>query len=601
MAEIYSELLEIWCESLLKLQVKETKMNGLHGGIMCPSCSRIHGRASDAIYPFLYMAHIHNNEKYLDAAISLFDWSKHISRPDGSWICETSSDWKGITVFGAIQLGEALKYHGVILDHQTYSSWINRLRSAAEYLYHNIKMSTGNINYPITCSCAMALAGEVLDEPRYTLKAHELAHNALKYFTANGLVFGEGSPQTGITKRGCRPVDLGYNVEETLPGLVQYSLLTRDDEVLQTVIEGLKQHLEFMLPDGAWDNSWGTRSFKWSYWGSRTSDGCQAGYALLKDHDPVFAEAALRNAILLKKCTHEGILYGGPHYQSRGYLPCIHHTLFHAKAFASVLDHKAQTTDDAANRVAIPREKAVGVREYKEINTWLVSKGEWKATVTAYDWEYMKESHASGGAISLLWHDKAGCLIAGSLTEYQMEEENNMQLPIDTRHMCITPRLEFRHAGEYYRSINDIDAVVTFTQNEDEINFFVKGKLVDKDHKNPETGEVGFEMEYVFSPDSLKIFISVLPGNNTRDIFYHLPVISEHLELVKHTSEQCFTVYKDNCQVVVEANTVLAVQGGEEKERIFNLVPGFEAVPLFIRLPSDGNAKLQLKVEMGEN
>jgi hypothetical protein len=28
-------------------------------------------------------------------------------------------------------------------------------------------------------------------------------------------------------------------------------------------------HLEFMLHDGAWDNSWGTRNFKWTYWGNR--------------------------------------------------------------------------------------------------------------------------------------------------------------------------------------------------------------------------------------------------------------------------------------------------------------------------------------------
>ena len=33
-----------------------------------------------------------------------------------------------------------------------------------------------------------------------------------------------------------------------------------------------KKHLEFMLPDGAWDNSWGTRSFKWTYWGVKSSN-----------------------------------------------------------------------------------------------------------------------------------------------------------------------------------------------------------------------------------------------------------------------------------------------------------------------------------------
>ena len=43
------------------------------------------------------------------------------------------------------------------------------------------------------------------------------------------------------------------------------------------VATSLRAHLEFMLPDGAWDNSWGTRNYKWTYWGSRTSDGTVPG------------------------------------------------------------------------------------------------------------------------------------------------------------------------------------------------------------------------------------------------------------------------------------------------------------------------------------
>ena len=71
-----------------------------------------------------------------------------------------------------------------------------------------------------------------------------------------------------------------------------------------------------MLPDGAWDNSWGTRNNKWSYWGSRTSDGCQPGYGLLAKKSPEFAEAVRRNTRLLKACTHDGLLHGGPMFNS---------------------------------------------------------------------------------------------------------------------------------------------------------------------------------------------------------------------------------------------------------------------------------------------
>lgn len=90
------------------------------------------------------------------------------------------------------------------------------------------------------------------------------------------------NPATGLTSpNGCKGVDLGYNVEETIPSLVGYALVTGDKEALDIMEKTMKVHIEFMLPDGAWDNSWGTRNFKWTYWDSRTSDGCQAGFAAL--------------------------------------------------------------------------------------------------------------------------------------------------------------------------------------------------------------------------------------------------------------------------------------------------------------------------------
>ena len=109
-------------------------------------------------------------------------------------------------------------------------------------------------------------------------------------------------------------MDLGYNVEESLQALVMYGKLSGNHEVLETVNQMLAAHLEFMLPDGAWDNSWGTRNFKWTYWGSRTSDGCQTAYALMADNDARYYKAAIRNTQLMQRCTYNGLLTGGPHY-----------------------------------------------------------------------------------------------------------------------------------------------------------------------------------------------------------------------------------------------------------------------------------------------
>jgi len=588
----YQGLLKSWCDAMLELQVTEIKKEGIYGGIMCPSCSRIHGRSLDALYSLMHMAHSTNDRKYLDAAKLLFDWSSHVSRPDGSFINDTSAIWKGITVFSVIQLGEAILNHGSILETDVLTKWKERLRSAAEFLYSFINMTVSNINYPITCSAALAVAGTVFEEPRYFEKARELAHMSLEYFTPNNLLYGEGKPHTAITPKGGRPVDLGYNVEESLGGLTMYGLLTNDTVVLDKVTEALEAHLEFMLPDGAWDNSWGTRSSKWTYWGSRTSDGCQIAYGLLGDHNPVFAEAAHRNLMLYKECTHDGLLHGGPHYNNIGELPCVHHTFTHAKALATILDHDACGTGKLQS-IKIPREIASGVREYPEINTYLIAIGQWRATVTDSDWEYVNNGNASGGAITMLWNQKVGPLLTGTMTEYQTIEPNNMQIPIGLNHECLTPRLQYQENGILYKSINNFTAKMTNTSNKDEITVDVKGRLTDNKRNDPQSGEISYDMTYIFRPDTVEIQIDV---KSDLGVVYHLPVISKHQEVITILGENSFAISKADAKVIISANTQLEIQDNYKSKRIYNLAPGFEAIPMVVNIIPGKITAITIKV-----
>ena len=119
----YFNLLKQWCDSLLKLQINEIKSPGIYGGIMCPACSRIHGRCADAVYPIMYMAHKTGEKRYLDAAVKLQAWAEHMSSPDGSWVNETENLWKPITVFGVLSLGEAIRHHGMLLEKEVLESW----------------------------------------------------------------------------------------------------------------------------------------------------------------------------------------------------------------------------------------------------------------------------------------------------------------------------------------------------------------------------------------------------------------------------------------------------------------------------------------------
>ena len=295
--------------------------------------------SADAVYPLLAMAHLTGKDKYLDAAVKLQRWWLHMNRPDGSFHNEpTGNDWRGITVFSAIAL--ANRCGGTARCSMPRREGVGETTPRGLRFRPRIHYSSiGNVNYPVTATATLALAYELFGDEKYKLRARELAGETRAFLTPKDkFIFGEGQPVDKKTPQGLLPVDIGYNVEESLRAMAVYGLAFQDEETLAAVTGSRRSHLEFMFPDGGWDNSFGTRNYKWSYWGSRTSDGCQVAYGLLADRDPAFAKAVEMNTRLLAACTHGGILYGGPHLKQRGYLPCIHHTFCHAKALATLID-----------------------------------------------------------------------------------------------------------------------------------------------------------------------------------------------------------------------------------------------------------------------
>jgi hypothetical protein len=307
------DLMLDWCDGMLDLQIHDPADPTRHGALRCPSCSFIHGRCMDAVYPFLAAATYSGSEKYLDAGIRVFEWSQNVSQEDGSWtVIPNPNSWRGITVFGAISLGEALHYHGHLLDSSRRKRWTERLRAAAEYVHQTFTIDFTNINYGCAGIYALHLLGHIFEDERYLLHSRSLASQVGRYFTQpNLLLFGEGKPSDLLSGKGLYAVDIGYNVEESMVLLALYAADSGDAEFSELIQRSLSSHLEFMLPDGGWDNSFGTRQFKWTYWGSRTCDGCQPGYAVFSKNDPAFFRAAIENTKLLKRCTHDGLLYGG--------------------------------------------------------------------------------------------------------------------------------------------------------------------------------------------------------------------------------------------------------------------------------------------------
>jgi len=585
--QISESLLRKWIKGLFDLQVKSGKHEG---AVKCPACSFYHGRVGDAIYPFLYLAKKDNNSDYLDAGLKTFRWTdKYMSNKDGSWRNDFTNKWRGITVFGSVAVAESLIYCGDILDKKDYNSIRERLRKAGDFMHDFFVIGKTNINYTATAGQALWLLGEFFDDKSYRKKAKLLIGDTLKSFSKNEkFLFGEGRPVDLISPKGCRLVDLGYNVEESLPALVHYALDANDKEALEMTIASMKTHIEFMLPDGAWDNSWGTRNFKWTYWGSRTSDGCQSALALLADKEPLFYKGALKNAELFERCTANNLLHGGLHYVSHKIPPCIHHTFTHAKVVANVLQHQ-KPIPASADSIKLPREEKYGLKHFKDIDTVLVAKGAYRATITALDMDYQpkyKNGHASGGSLTLLWHEKAGAIIAGSMNDYQIWEKPNMQYYADRIPMSTTPRIELEQGEVRYASVSDLSAKMTHSNLQNKVVVSAKSKLADALQNSPEKPKCSSKFEFT---DALVSIEYTCENSSARIV---LPIIATSQEKLKMTDAKTAIIKKKNCSIKISADKNLEVVS-VGKEREFHFAPGFEFIPFVI---NSSSAKIQIKV-----
>jgi hypothetical protein len=600
------ELLIQWCDGMIQRQVNEPDNPGLHGALICPTCSHIHGRCSDALYPFLHLAKATGDKKYLDAAIRVYDWAEHnVSRDDGSWTNDINpKSWRGTTIFGAIALAEALHYHGDLLDDQRRIAWTERLDEAVGgYLYRDFKkIDFTNLNYGMTGVYGFHLFGELLKNEKYTQRSEQFAGRLKEFFTTpNHLLWGEGKPNDGVSGRGLLPVDLGYNVEESLNGAVLYALEKKDDELLAFLTKSLEGHLEFMLPDGAWDNSWGTRSQKWSYWGSRTSDGCQPAFSLMAGYNPAFGTAAIKNTELLKRCTEDGLLHGGPHYVSHGVKPCIHHTFAHAKVMALVQDrmHAMPKIDTAT---PLPRAVAKGVKHFPELDVWLAAEGPWRATVSAYDSIYKtkKTNHLqqpTGGSLAVLYHDKVGTLMAGSMARYiQVEPLNQQSQPGEE--FAFTPRVETRKDDVWYSNLFDLKADVQFKRQDTQTTFDIKTTLQDEDRNVVPDEPAKFNIRYQFEEHQVTISTASSDATpRTSNAHLVVPVLSPTGESVRQVSDQRIEIDKPEGTVIIESNVAMVIKE-TPKERVFNMVPGAEAVPIMIPLPADATTEVSCTVSV---
>ena len=138
------------------------------------------------------------------------------------------------------------------------------------------------------------------------------------------------------------------------------------------------------------------------------------------------------------------------------------------------------------------------------------------------------------------------------------------------------------------RSVRGNHGRQRFSEEAGKIHFDIKTTLQDEDRKVIPGDASKFDLQYAFESDKTTITAKSNDGSASKGgASLVIPVISQTGEQVRQISDRRIEITKPGGTVIVEANVPLIIKE-TKKGRVFNQVPGCEAVPIFAQLPSDG-------------
>jgi hypothetical protein len=178
----------------------------------------------------------------------------------------------------------------------------------------------------------------------------------------------------------------------------------------------------------------------------------------------------------------------------------------------------------------------------------------------------------------MLWHTNAGILLCASMTEYQLIEAGNMQKDNDPHSMPLTPRMELWAGNKVYRNISDLAAGIEVKEERDRIIIVTSSSLVNGDQQHPPSGAVPCKVTYVFSEEGVTIRFEC---NSTQPVRIIVPMISEASEKYTVTRNRQLMILKKTSRVLLTSDQPISIQP-VTGNRIFNYVPGLQAIPLLI-------------------
>lgn len=555
MRERAYNLMKEWCDTLLSYQVR-TKTPYTDGALLCPACHVAHGRVADLCFPLTVIWSRTGEERYLEEADRLIDWSEYnLQTSDGLWYNDITNRWYATSAFSAMSMGEAVYHFGDKLPLKYKEKWMSIFVRMCDTI---MTLDTRESFRPVTnyyCGIAalLAMAWRLTGDERYYEKSKYWVGVALSRFDSDGLLYGEGYPVDSAD--GTHTVDMGYDLEESLPLLLRYAELT--GEYKELFYDRFMKHLVFLLPDGAIDDSFGVRHNKWTYWGSRTSDGVIEGLALLLN-DQVCANACERVLTLYEKCTCGGLL-AMPMAHVTEEPTCLHHTFTHAKALAALVC--AESVPEV-KKVKIPCEEKFGIKSYQQGHLLLVSHGSFRATFSTVHHDCQAPHTAnSGGSMNLLYHDKYGIICAATTADYFPTEPLNQQyLRKADNPPCMTAQFVIGTA----QACRDRSAKLSYEGTK-------VTAAADK-----------WQACYSFEGDELKIYLECDDG------VYNLPLVCDRGQKVVVSEDRKVLEIDGGVTVISDAAMII-----DPDRRVFHQVGGLAYLP--VEIPVSGRVTVIIK------
>jgi len=601
----YKSTLLALCDALLTTQLNDPSDPNF-GALVCPSTNPeihpLHSRVAESVYPFTIAYKLTGKVKYRDAAIKLGNWLITIQETTGKkaggwsevWPDPEQKGWFGTTTDQLISMAGAFPILKPFLSAAEIEKWNLSMHRAAEFVMKNFPVKS-NINYNPTGAATLILAYQTIDHPKqsWMLKADSLMNTyTLNFVDKQNFLIGEGFG-----------IDEGYNIAQSIGYIALYAILKNDMRIKKIAADMLKTHYLFVYPNGSVDNSWGTRSFKWSYEsGTKTAPGVYFSFALLADMDPKFDAAGLKCLEYLnQKCMKDGWIVYGPHSKNHesSSPTCNYSTFARAQSIALAIEYGSMPT----TKSSFPAQENNWLKFFPDMNVAVIKTDKIMATVSAYGEirRYPRPSVCRGGSITNLWVEgfgENGYMQSSSTASYKRIEP--MHMPIEKDLLPLTPRIEFNTDSAYYSNIFEDAAMMTADTEADNIKVSTSGDM--KTIKGKKS-KVNFNLAHRFYADYLtkeitvkgesRAFRLIEPIVNDPGIKFYLK--NESTVIIKTSAS------KTEWELSVTGSTVpFHISLGTDTEKYWCPFPGVEAFPVIISFNTVSEAPQTITLKIGQ-